>query len=92
MNSKFGTLLLLKGPVQVEPRKPVEIQAGRTVLSFRVKAPTTCCCCQEKAPGEARPSQEEIDDMVKKVGAALNRSEPAHNEPGQSVDDHGFVE
>eukprot|EP00929_Paragymnodinium_shiwhaense_P024308 TRINITY_DN14999_c0_g2_i1.p1 TRINITY_DN14999_c0_g2~~TRINITY_DN14999_c0_g2_i1.p1 ORF type:complete len:433 (+),score=70.96 TRINITY_DN14999_c0_g2_i1:76-1374(+) len=36
-NSKFGTLVALKKPRQLEPNSPISIQMGRTVLSFKMK-------------------------------------------------------
>eukprot|EP00929_Paragymnodinium_shiwhaense_P013961 TRINITY_DN121816_c0_g1_i1.p1 TRINITY_DN121816_c0_g1~~TRINITY_DN121816_c0_g1_i1.p1 ORF type:complete len:458 (+),score=45.76 TRINITY_DN121816_c0_g1_i1:164-1537(+) len=62
-NSKFGTLVALKKPRQLEPGSPISIQMGRTVLNFKLKPgdgsqglfphPS-----QSLMPGQSRPEDE----------------------------------
>jgi len=37
-NSKFGTLVAMKKPRQLDPQSPISIQMGRTVLSISVQS------------------------------------------------------
>ena len=45
-NSKFGTLVLAKKPLPIKSQQVLNVQAGRTKLSFFLKQPS-CTCCRE---------------------------------------------
>ena len=41
--SKFGTLLLLRKPIEVKEGKTLSLQTGRTMMSFSIKSEACCC-------------------------------------------------
>ncbi len=43
LNSKFGTLALLRKPVQVKAGQLLNLQAGRTLMNFTIKRPFCTC-------------------------------------------------
>jgi len=46
LNSKFGTLMLVRKPLELKADTGLTLQAGRTVLSFSVKQSLCGFCIQ----------------------------------------------
>ena len=71
--SKFGTLVLAKSSIELEPEMTKAVQIGRSVISFTVKPFT-----QQQTPALDKP-------MALKSTQEIPKREK-HNEPPQQLD------
>ena len=46
LNSKFGTLVLIKKPIEVKPWENLKLQFGRTAINFGLES-VVCSCTKE---------------------------------------------
>jgi len=87
-NSKFGTLILLRKPYQIEKKK-VALQTGRTVITFSVKNNSTATTPTLKDPTNVHKVKK--SQLASEIPNEHAKNSPSKNVQNPALADTGLV-